>query len=1193
MVKVQNRSLFVLVLGVACLAPPVLANSSATRLAQAIDNPETEAAPAPTSSESTAGETAAPLFKAPAEGLAAGTSLTIEGSSSMSTITRSLVQAFEQKYPDASVTVIEQPSEIALQNLQAGKAEIVAIGRTLTDEQTAAGLIPVSVSREKIAVIIGVDNPFTGQLEATDFVNIFWGTVTNWQQLGGPDLPIRFVDRPETSDTRVSLGEYEIFGGDLSAGEGGVPVAEDSTAEVVAALGDNGIGYAIASQVLGQENVRVLPMYGTTPDDPLYPYSQPRNYVYLSSTPLSPAAEAFLALATDVEGQAIVEEAKAAEAADVAVADLPDQVSAVRPDGQGFVTGDREGNLNFWNAEGTSGSDTVSAHTGPVTALAFSPDGQRLISGGADSTVRWWDATGAPMGDPINSGNGPVTSIVMQPDGGFLSATNSGVWQRWDAEGNPVGEAIAGHEGAVRDMTLSPDGNTLITSGDDGTIRLWNVADGTPQGEPLTGHQGPVQALSIQPDGSFFSGGADNTVRQWAPDGTPIGEPLTLSGPVNAIAANADGNSIAAGDETGSLQYLSGDGVPVGEPLTDVGAPVADLAFTPDGEQLVVSAGDAPQLRDSTGQIIAGSNSGADSAAGNETASNLPPQLQDVWTQLQGLPPQVLWILPLAALALLLLGLLRSFRQDTEEDFIDIDENETTTSSLPETVGGATTDVDSFDADDFLTDDFQSNDDVLATTEPTNESVASFASDLAAEPLDPSLAQAKQTLQEGVSLGNAGRYQVALDHFNKAIELADLERLKAAAAGTTLVGASAVIARGLARRGAALANLGRSEEALKSLNRALEMDPNDAAAWISKGNVFIPMGQLDEALFCFDKAIELNPNLAAAWQGKGKALQKMGRDAEARNCFQQAESLGGISDDIPLDLGTPAVTPPANHASGAIDTSDQAGTKSSAPSPSSPAIEPDPLSATIPAADDDLPLPPASPITPTPADADLPLDDPIGPMGLTPSEPVSPPISDEPLSPELLSAISDLPPTDQTTGDNVIQAAAEPSTAPPTITPTEPLPDTPETAIPEELLQAVDTLPSEPEDADPNSPLTNPISVPSEVEAILTGDSDIPATEEMAVDTAAIIDPMVPSVVDESPSESSTTDANRRIVPDQPEPEDDAAALAGLPPEVLEALQSIPADSPDSFDLPTPPTTQPPSLPSNPLITNEDEDLLP
>ncbi|MEM6714208.1 MAG: substrate-binding domain-containing protein, partial [Cyanobacteria bacterium P01_C01_bin.147] len=1172
MVKVQNRSLVVLLLGVACLIPPALAGAEATQLAQTIENPDTEPV-APTAEP-------APPFNVPADGLAAGSTLTIGGSASMATITRSLVQAFEQKYPDVNVTVIEQPSAVALQNLQAGETDLAAIGRTLTDGQKTEGFMPVSISREKIAVIIGADNPFTGQLEATEFVNIFWGTLTNWNQLGGPDLPIRFIDRPESSDTRASLGEYEIFGGDLSSGEGATLVASDSTAEVVAALGDNGISYAIASQVLGQANVRVLSMYGTTPDSPDYPYSQPRNYVYFSGTPLSPVAEAFLALATDSEGQAVVEAAKAAEAADVAVANLPDQVSAVRPDGQGFVTGDRQGNLNFWNADGTPAGEAVPAHTGPVTALALSADGQRLISGGADNTVRLWDAAGTAVGDPINSGSGPVTSLVAQSDGSFLSATNSGLWQRWDPAGQPVGEPIAGHEGAIRDMTLSPDGQTLVTSGEDGTMRLWNVADGAPQGGPITGHQGPVQTLSMQPDGSFFSGGADNTVRQWSPDGAPIGEPLTMAGPVNAIATNPAGNSIAAGDETGALQYLSGDGVPVSEPLTDVGAPVADLAFTPDGQQLLVSAGDAPQLRDSAGQIIPIPEAGADNAPDGAMTSNLPPQLQDFWTQLQGLPPQVLWILPLAALALLLIGLLRSFQQD-EADLVDDDDAIALPPTAPDPEPVTDTDIDSFSADDFSADDFQVTDNRPPTTEsPTPESpatnVAGFAADITAEPLDPSLAQAKQTLQAGVSLGNAGNYQAALDSFNKAIELADMERLKAAAVGTTLAGASGVIARGLARRGSALANLERPDEALKSLNRALEMDPNDVAAWISKGNVFIPMGQLDEALFCFDKAIELNPNLAAAWQGKAQALQKMGRTAEARNCFQQAEALGGVSTDLPLDLGTPATPPAANR------------DPATPPSPESalmkPAIEPGPLPDNEPLSELELSVPPPAPRpTPTADDPNLDLDDPIGPIGLT-AEPVSSPVSDEALSPDLLSAISDLPPAAPGPTDAGSEATVDSSTVPATITPTVPLPDTPETALPAEILQSIETLPSEPEDADPNSPLTNPVSVPPEVEAILNGSSEIPTAEDTATNLAAIADADVTSSDDDVtvamqlPSASTNPSARRGIVPGQPEPDDEAAALAGLPPEVLEALQGIPADSPDSFGLSTSATSQPPPL---------------
>ncbi|WP_204140886.1 substrate-binding domain-containing protein [Halomicronema sp. CCY15110] len=1182
---VQNRSLFVVLLVAAGFITPTLTGAQAAKLAQGVDNPDAmdnsdaEAAPTPAASETAVGADA--KFQVPADGLPADASLTIEGTASMATITKSLVQAFEAKYPNATVTVVEQPAEGALKNLQAGEVELIAIGRPLTAEQQAQGLVPVSVSREKIAIIVGADNPFSGELEATDFVNIFWGTVTNWQQLGGPDLPIRFIDRPETSDTRASLGEYEVFGGDMTAGEKAIQVENDSTAAVVAELGDNGISYAIASQVLDQENVRVLPMYGTTPDSGDYPYSQPRNYVYLSSQSLSPSASAFLALATDAEGQAAVAEAKAAEAADVAVADLPDYVSAMRPDGQGFVVGDRDGNLILRQTNGTAVGEPIPAHAGPVTALAFSADGQRLISGGADATLRWWNADGTPIGDPSNAGNEVITSLTAQPDGGVISATQTGTWQRWDATGNPVGAPVTGHAGAVRDTALSTDGSTLITASDDGTIRLWNVADGTQRGEPITGHQGPVRSLAVLPDGRFFSGGADGTVRQWAADGTNIGEPLTVSGPVTAIAVNAEGNSIVVGDETGALQYLSGDGVPVGEPLTDVGAPVEALALTPDGQQLVVSAGETPQLRDSTGVIISGSD--PDGADGDESAiaGNLPPSLQNLWEQLQGLPPQVLWIIPLALLAILLLGLLRSFQQETDD--ISDDDEET-----PELLPSADTAdaVESLAADDFSADDFSADNfatpaaprPAAAVSPAPAAPLAGFASDLTAEPIDGSLAQAKQTLQEGVSFGKAGRYQLALDRFNKAIELADMERLKAAAAGTTLVGASAVIARGLARRGATLANLGRADDALKSLNRSLEMDPDDAAAWIGKGNVFIPMGQLDESLFCFDKAIELNPHLAAAWQGKGQALQQMGRDAEARQCFQQAASLGGQNDDIPLDLGTPAVS---NAATSVLE---------SIPAPSINAANAK-ESPSFTAGISTPPSPPPAPRpTPQPAEANLPADMPIGPIGLSAADSVQSPSFDDELPSDLLAAIDDLPTADQPTTETVIQAPSAPS-SPTTaaISPTEPLPDTLETAVPADILQAVGDLPTEAEDADPNAPLTNPVSVPPEVEAILSGQSDIPDREEVASSPAAAR----PSAAAADEDEDETLVMPRPAVTASAPDSGVETALDGLPPEVLAALEGIPADSPDSFGLSTAASAEPPASPSGTEPSEEDENTAP
>jgi ABC-type phosphate transport system substrate-binding protein/tetratricopeptide (TPR) repeat protein len=1211
MVQVRNRSLFILLLVAACLAPPVLASSSNRWLAQGgVDDPDAVESPdqvAPTGDpdetlppppEDTSPELS-PSFSAP-EQIPADSDLTITGSSSMEVITDTLVEQFQQTYPDASVTLAEQPADVALANLLAGEIDLAAIGRSLSDEQEAQGLTAVPVSREKIAIIVSEDNPFQGEIEAEDFVRIFRGEITNWVELGGPDVPIRFVDRPETSDTRAALADYEIFGGDLTTGENVARVSEDSTAEIVAALGDNGISYAIASQVIGQENVRVLGMHNTMPDDPRYPYSQPRNYVYRSADPLPPEAEAFLALATNAEGQELVAQAKAAEAADVAAADLADRINAVRPNGQGFVTGDRSGNIYFWNIDGTPAGDPVSAHVGPVTALAFSGDGQRLISGGADGTIRLWDAVGNPVGDPINAGNGPVTSLAVQPDASFVSASADGTIQQWDNMGNPVGAPITGHTDTVRDIALANDGTTLITASDDGTIRRWNTQDGTLIGEPLFGHQGAVRAVATKPDGSFFSGGADATVRYWNTDGVQVNEPVQVPGPVNAIAANAAANSVAIGDATGSLQYLSGEGIPVGPAITDVGTPIDDLAFSPDGERLIVTAGAEPQLRDSTGQVIPIPTTAAE---GEEIGiEGIPPELADLWQRIQQLPPQLLWIIPVVVLGLLLLGLLRSFRQDEEA----LEEDEVV-GILPE-----------------------------ASPEPEpvleNGSVSGFtAEDFGS--VDASLAKAKQTLAEGVSLGNSGRYQEALDRFNKAIELADLERLKAAAAGTSLAGATAVIARGLARRGTALINLGRTDEALSSLNRALEMDPDDLAAWIGKGNVLAQMGQLDEALFCFDKAIELNPNVAAAWQGKGRTLQKMGRDAEARKCFAEANSLGGVNEEIPIELGTPVSTPqpPAD----AFDSSYPMPPAGTAPSGShrpatQPPISPGPLppSATVPPDNDwstSSGITPGPAMEPSPSITQPPQPSPsapIGPIGIAPPEASIDPSGE--LPPDLLAAIESLPLGDDVGATSSQSEQPSASLANPPYKPmgsssagapigdrpigpinprppvTDVVDDDPD--IPQDVKEALEYLPDEAEAPDPNAPAEAPIAVPPEVQAILAGDSDIPAAEEKAETTVA--DPMAeffgndsaasmrppaqtppPATTERSPNPPGPAVVDAAARPDQPDEEIDPA-LAGLPPEVLEALRGIPEDSPDRFNLPPSTSSRqpPPPPPSNPRL---------
>jgi phosphate transport system substrate-binding protein len=137
-----------------------------------------------------------------------GTKLRLDGSSSMALLNENLKSSFEQKFSGSEVNLAANGTDKALEALLKGDLDIVATGRALTGEEKAKGLKEQLLSREKIAIVIGKENPFKGDIK-------------DWSELGGAAGPIKLVDRPDFSDTRVSLSRYKVFeGAPFQAGAG-------------------------------------------------------------------------------------------------------------------------------------------------------------------------------------------------------------------------------------------------------------------------------------------------------------------------------------------------------------------------------------------------------------------------------------------------------------------------------------------------------------------------------------------------------------------------------------------------------------------------------------------------------------------------------------------------------------------------------------------------------------------------------------------------------------------------------------------------------------------------------------------------------------------------------------------------------------------------------------------------------------
>lgn len=56
-------------------------------------------------------------------------------------------------------------------------------------------------------------------------------------------------------------------------------------------------------------------------------------------------------------------------------------------------------------------------------------------------------------------------------------------------------------------------------------------------------------------------------------------------------------------------------------------------------------------------------------------------------------------------------------------------------------------------------------------------------------------------------------------------------------------------------KGYALHNIGRYDQAIECYDKAIELDPNDVAEWYNKGGYLIHLGKHKDAIECCDKAM--------------------------------------------------------------------------------------------------------------------------------------------------------------------------------------------------------------------------------------------------------------------------------------------------------------------------------------------------
>jgi len=213
----------------------------------------------------------------------------------------------------------------------------------------------------------------------------------------------------------------------------------------------------------------------------------------------------------------------------------------------------------------------------PVFAFAFNPDGDTM---GILPDLGIWDWHGTsvfpqrrislpPEYIPLPFDRYADTSIAFSPDGKIIatggvfykggiqaSTVYQGIIVLWDSKTGRVIHIFDKDKSMKRVTSLSfnSEGDLLLSDGEDGTVRLWNIENNSLLAK-LEGTNSTAPAVVFGPNGSIFAAGnQDGTIRIWDAKTYQLLRTIQAHlGKTTGISFSFDGRFIASSGDDGTV----------------------------------------------------------------------------------------------------------------------------------------------------------------------------------------------------------------------------------------------------------------------------------------------------------------------------------------------------------------------------------------------------------------------------------------------------------------------------------------------------------------------------------------------------------------------------------------------------------------------------------------------------------------
>jgi len=241
------------------------------------------------------------------------------------------------------------------------------------------------------------------------------------------------------------------------------------------------------------------------------------------------------------------------------------------------------------------------------------------VAGGGDAAHAPPELVAIYGDSRLNEGQ-PIVQMAVSPDDKTIASVgqNSGAITLWDADTGHLVRRLVGHDGRVRSARFHPDGKRLFSSGEDGTVKIWNLSTGETLKSVLIFDDGKtrgVNGLHVSPAGDKFLTFAPDGMFFWdAENGKRLGGPRIEADDIAGASFSPNGKMLATRHKDSMVRvWRMSDGTEIHALKHDNGR-VHCVAFRPDGRELATGGDhESVQLWDlATGESRASFNTHSD-----------------------------------------------------------------------------------------------------------------------------------------------------------------------------------------------------------------------------------------------------------------------------------------------------------------------------------------------------------------------------------------------------------------------------------------------------------------------------------------------------------------------------------------------------------------------------------------------------